>query len=196
MTRSQSSFVGLALVRLRLSVLACVWVIGLSLMAQMGVWIAATFTDVRHEVVRNAPAPALIVTSTVKHDSQAAGGIEAGNTAAINQAKEAASAGPERAISKYDSMMGMLARFASGAAMLALLVLIPLMALGVMLSAGTATPGVEHTVGAFTWSILLSLLLLPLGDFVGLPWREGAMYSYPTMTDLVDAAWPGMVRSA
>src|SRR5438094_38749 len=37
-------------------------------------------------------------------------------------------------------------------------------------------------------SILLGLLVLPLGEFAGLPWRDGALFAYSSMTDMVDAA--------
>jgi hypothetical protein len=181
-----TTFTGLALLRLRFTVLICCWVIGLALVTQIGVWIAATFTEVRHQVIKGVPTPALIVSSTIKHTSEASAGIEAGNTAVVNHPENVAD--PNLVLSKHDAIMNMASRIASAAAMLALLVLLPVMALAVMLATGSAVPGVEHTVSSFTWAVMLGLLLLPIAEFVGMPWREGALYAYSSMTTLVDQA--------
>lgn len=190
MLRTQPSFVGIALHRLRFSILVCCWVLGLSLMTHIGVWIAATFTDVRYEAVRSMTVPATIVTSTQRQnqpEAAVAGGVEAAEAPAMHQAaKEAAD--PNRVLSKYDRMMSMATRLASGAGLLALITLLPLMILGVLLAASSATPGVEQTVSSFTWTVLLALLVLPISEFVGLPWREGALFSYNTLTSQLEAA--------
>ena len=65
--------------------------------------------------------------------------------------------------------------------------LLPLLGLGVLLGVTTATSGVESTVSAFMWSLFISMLVLPLGASVGLPWSEGALTSYTMMTEQVDA---------
>lgn len=188
MFRPQPSFVGIALMRLRFSIMVCCWVLALSLVTQIGVWIAATYTDVRFETIKAAAAPATIVTSTQrKNQPEAPGGIEASHALSIQKAVEEAP-DPNRISSRYDRMMSMAIRLSNGAGMLALVTLLPLMILGVLLAASSATPGVEQTVSAFTWTVLLALLVFPIAGFVGLPWRDGALFTYDTLISQIETA--------
>ena len=181
----QHTFVNLAMARLRFSVLACCWILALSLIAQMGVWLTATFTDVRFTTVKTAAKPAMIVNGAITRNGDNSAGIEAGNTAVVNHPETSVDA--NRVLSPKDSMMHMVVSIARAAAMLAFIVLMPLMMLGVLLGASSATPGVEHTAASFVWAVILGVLLLPIGQFIGLPWRDGAMYAYSAMTSIIDA---------
>jgi hypothetical protein len=195
MSSMQTPFVGIALARLRRGVLVCCWLIALSLIAQLLVWATAMFTDARHHTIMVQAAAPLIVNQAEKTPSNAPAisttdkPESVATVARTSQTLTAAKApDPNRVPSKYDRMMNTASDFAAGIGMLAIIALLPLLAMGASMGAGSATPGVEHCVSAFTWSIVLAMLILPLGELIGLPVKEGALYAYANMTHQVDAA--------
>jgi hypothetical protein len=56
-----------------------------------------------------------------------------------------------------------------------------------LLGASSATSGVDKTVSAFGWSLVVALLALPIGEFASLPWRDGGFWSYAHLTAQLDA---------
>ena len=60
--------------------------------------------------------------------------------------------------------------------------------LGVFLAAGSATHGVDRVVSAFGWSLVAGLLALPLAGLVGLPWVDGAYWTYERLASEIDHA--------
>jgi hypothetical protein len=181
----QSTYVSAAMSRLRGSVSLCCWVIGASLMVQLLIWCMAMFTQVRYETATAPVKPGLVIASrdvkgvsvTVKRPN--------GSTA-TDAAAPPEPAAPQRELSKFDPMLAKASSLAMASGTFATCILLPLIALGVLLGAGSATTGVEQTVSAFIWSIILALLVLPFGETVGLPWKEGALTTYHTMTQQVD----------
>ncbi|MCI0362755.1 MAG: hypothetical protein L0Y44_12665 [Phycisphaerales bacterium] len=180
----QAPFISVALSRLRGGVVICGWVVGVSLVTQLLIWCIATFMDVRYEVLQeNAPAATIV---SAKPDDKPISTTPTPSGPTIVKPVDV-----NRVRTSHDSMMAEASTLAMGAGSLAMIVLLPLLALGVILGAGSCTPGVERTVSAFMWALLVALLVLPLGGALGLPWREGALVSYATMSTQVDVQLSG-----
>ena len=180
----QTPFVSISLVRLRRGVTLCCWIVGLALVTQLLVWGFATFMDVRYQVLEDRTPGALIVSPTdATRNTVATPGAEMATTPEVDPN----AIDPNRVATKHNQIMAKAERFAYGFGMVGIVMLLPMLALGAMLAAGSATPGVEKTVSAFMWAIVLSVLILPIGEVLGLPWREGALVSYENMTKVVDA---------
>ena len=181
----QAPYVSIALTRLRFGVSLCCWIIGLSLLTQLFVWCTATFMDVRYQIVESKTAPgALIVSATDAVRTPAPISAKATEEAPV------ANADPNRVPTKHDRLMAQASRYAQGAGTTAMVLVLPMLMLGGLLSAGSATPGVERTVSAFMWALVVAVLVLPVGEWLGLPWHEGALVSYQTMTHQVDLEMP------
>jgi hypothetical protein len=90
-------------------------------------------------------------------------------------------------LTKYDRLFGTLAAISGGIAALAVLIITPLVTMGVLLAAASATSGVERTISAFGWSLIIGLLILSFGGVIGLPWQDGALWSYTHLTSAVEA---------
>jgi hypothetical protein len=196
MSTMHTPFVGIALARLRRGVMVCCWLIGLALVTQLLVWATAMFTDTRFDtIVLQVTAPMIVnqadkssQPSAVGHAS-AASAVSAGSPLKLEHAANSPKpVDPNRVKSRFDRMMQTASTFSAGVGMLAVIALLPLLAVGATLGAGSATPGVEYTVSAFTWAIVLAMLMLPIGGVIGLPMPEGALYTYSNMTEQVDAA--------
>ncbi len=177
----------LAFRRLRMGVLGCCWIVGVALAAQLVIWSLTRFTDVRYETrVPTAPA-AQIVTG---------GGDDNGRLRPIQMLSEAQAAhriAPvdlNRTFSKFDQIFREASILAAAIGKLSYAMLMPLLAVGVFLSAGSGTAGVHKSVSAFTWSLVLAVLMLPVGSLVEWPALTGAFYHYDTMIATVDAASP------
>ena len=68
-----------------------------------------------------------------------------------------------------------------------MILLVPLLGLGVVVAAGSATPGVEHTVSAFAWALMLAVLVLPVGAMIGTVPNWSSFTSYDVMIAQVEA---------
>ena len=177
----------LAFRRLRLGVLGCCWIVGLALTVQLVVWSLARYTDMRFETrVATAPtaqivspqaAPAII---RPHHDNASLTGAQAAN--------EAPPVDPNRVFSKYDEIFRHASALASSLGKLAFAMLMPLLAVGVFLSAGSGAAGVHKSVSAFTWSLVLAILMLPVGALVEWPALTGAFYGYDGMLAGIEAS--------
>src|SRR5262245_14597865 len=186
MSSLQTPYVSLSLARLRRGVTICCWIVGLSLVTQILVWGMATFMDVRYGVLPDrSPSPLIVAPGEAAPSGSMGGAISsAANNGQL--ADPTAPVDPNRVPTKNDVMMAKATKFAYGAGMLGLIVLLPMLFLGSVLAASACTPGVEKTVSAFLWSLAVALMVLPLGHLLGLPWTEGALVSYGHMTQQVD----------
>ena len=173
----QTPFVSISLTRLRRGVTLCCWVIGLALVAQMLVWCFATFMDVRYTIIEDRTPGQLIVSTTDVSKPTIMQPDPIANDKSID---------PNRVPTKHDKIMAKTERFAYGAGMLGIVMLLPLLMLGTVMSTCSATPGCEKTVSSFMWAMVIALLILPLGGVLGLPWNEGGLVSYDNMTKQVD----------
>jgi hypothetical protein len=186
----QAPYVSIALTRLRFGVSLCCWIVGLALLTQLFVWCIATFMDVRYQTVEAKVAPGALIVATTDSIRPAAP-----VSASAAEEPKAANADPNRVPTKHDYLMAQASRYAKGAGTTAMVMVLPLLLLGGLLAAGSATPGVERTVSAFMWAMVVAILLLPIGEWLGLPWHEGALVSYQTMTQQVDLQMPSGART-
>lgn len=184
---SQGQSIGLALGRLRIAVVTCCWIVGLALALQLVVWSLSAYTQMRftnQEETTAASEPTVVVAESprqqrIRQAREADMGVELG-------ADETALAEPARVFSSTDATFAATYNLVTGIGRCAMLALIPLMMVGVMLSAGSATPGVDRVVSSLTWAMVVAVLVLPLGGAFSLPWDAGALTSYEHMTSTVD----------
>ena len=173
----QRQSVGMALGRLRWAVTTCCWIIGLALAAQVLIWSLISFTDLRFQTLQGGDDAPLIVEGPSPREKTM-------QTITVDAAGEPAAREPvdtNRVISRWDRVFASTVTLTRGAGLLALLAMIPMIAMGVLIGAGSATPGVENTVSSFCWATLTALLIAPVGSMVDLPWAEGGLASYDLM---------------
>ena len=183
---THSASVSVALGRLKRGVLLCCWAVGLALMAQVAIWSLVTFTDVRWQQALPADGEAgrpMIVESDADAEAPAPGSVFAQDPIVEPRPEEL---GPPIVPSRYDSMFRTGSSLLSGFGTIAVLALVPFIGLGVVLATSSATTGVEQAVSAFGWSIVVALLVMPVAQVLGLPWRDGALWSYDALTAHVD----------
>ena len=186
-----SPFVSLAFSRLRRSVNVCCWIIACSLLCQLLIWCFATFTQVRFESIQAKATPGAIVISREKPNAQPAPILVNTGTASEQTGPENKPVDPNRVMSKLDPIFSHANALALSAGTIAMLVLLPLIAVGLLLGVTSATNGVENTVSAFVWSLVVGLFVLPVGEHINLPWQQGALTTYPFMIKQVDLSLAG-----
>ena len=189
MNRPQTRSVSLALGRLRWATVFACWLIGLALATQTTVWALAHYTDMRFEVVEDGAEAPLVVQAESKRQQRihSVRASELGLTVDSSEsndedADEQASPVPSRA----DHRLGAAFNLAAGIGRAAILAVLPVMALGVLLGVVAQTSGIERATTAFLLMLVVSGLVLPLGDVIGLPWPDGALTSYATLTTALD----------
>lgn len=184
---THSASVSAALGRLKRGVLLCCWAVGLALMAQIIIWALVTFTEVRWQQATPESAPeetrALIVQNETEDEAPAPGSVFAADPITEPRPEPA---GPPIVPSRYDSVFRTGSSLLSGFGTIAVLALVPFIGLGVILATSTATRGVEQAVSAFGWSIVVALLVMPVAQVLGLPWQDGALWSYDALTAQVE----------
>lgn len=183
-SRSESS-VSVALGRLRGGTQLACWLLGLALLVQVGVWSVANFTDLRYAKANAADGEAIVVQPE----------------RSLSEATEPeAAVKPVEPVVKIDSERDRLLRaagsFSSGMGTLAMVLLVPLLGLGVIVAAGSATPGVEHTVSAFAWALILAVLVLPMSSLIVMAPNWGAFTSYEVMIAQVESYRSGAAGGA
>lgn len=150
----------LAFAQLRNSVAACCWIVGLALLVQIVTWSLVSFTDLRYasvEVSEPDETPRVVDAEAKRRETlrEAAAGPQTDVTHDVN-----------RQLSVYDRVFSLQMDIAAGAGMIAVIALLPFLAVGVVLAAGSATPGVERAVSAFVWAVILSVLVIPIGVLI------------------------------
>jgi len=163
-------------------------VIGLAILAQSVVWALVTYTDLRWMTVSAVDAP-LVVMGAESSGRRSVSPLDEGSAAA---ATSPATAQTARVLSPHDVQFRLAGSLAGGLGMIGILVLVPLLALAVLLATSSATHGVERVVSAFTWSIVLAILLLPVLRIVDFPWEFSALWSYEALTFEVERSNDGM----
>lgn len=180
-------FISAALSRLRGWVCLCCWVVALSLVTQLVIWGVASFMDVRYTILEVHAVPAAVVSAgDVAGEPTESPDVHPVDSPLETKAGAAAAPNPNRVTTKYDHIMHCASDFAMSAGVIAMVFMIPMLMVGVMLSAGSATPGIDNVVSSFMWSLVVALLVLPVGRLVGLPWNHGGLVPYEYMTPQVD----------
>jgi len=179
---THTASVSIALGRLRFGVLLCCWLVALALVGQMVVWGLASFTDLRWTEISAHEEPPLIVKAEEAHQQQIRSALEVSNDSPLHREP----VNLNRVLTKHDRIFAAVASLAGGFGTLAVLALVPLVALGALLAASSATSGVDKTVSAFGWSLVVALLAMPIGEFVNLPWLDGSFWSYANLTERID----------
>jgi hypothetical protein len=174
----------MALKEIRTATTAACWLIGLALMVQVVAWSLAAFTEIRYTELRVDPAvsaddaPTVLTADDlkVKQIHSIGTDAEAAETADVNLQ-----------LSQRDRWLGSLTNFMAAFGTMGAIALLPLIGLGVVLAAGSATDGVEKTSGAFVWTVVLLALSLPWASmFEQVPLR-GLFSNYATICEHVDA---------
>jgi hypothetical protein len=182
-------YISHALSRLRTGVCLCCWVVVLSLITQLLIWGVASFMDVRFSVLQEHVEPAKVISAAAAEREQPLGSPDAHPLESPAEAKSDAgipSPNPNIMATKYDRIMTLASDLAMSAGTIAMILALPMLMVGVLLASGSATPGVDKVVSAFMWSLVVTMLVLPIGQHIGLPWTHGGLVSYHSMTQAVD----------
>jgi hypothetical protein len=134
--------------------------------------------------VRAKQEPSVINSETRRAKEQAA--AQANSVERAAEATAAAETPLVRPLGANDQILSTAHAIASATGTVTVLMLLPLLTLGVLLGAGSATVGVEQTVSAFIWTLVISIFVMPIGEFIGFPWTQGALTNYTSMTQHVD----------
>lgn len=159
------------------------------------------FTDVRfNEVAAATPGdrPLQVVAPTEPSPSEAIAETPTGAAAvvtggvrakAIEQGREV---GPVRTLSAADAAMARINLFSTAAGTLACVMLAVLTLLGTVIAGGGNIPGVERTVTASTWALVLGLMCLPWGSAFPHLRIPGVFAAYRDLCAVVDRT-PGAI---
>lgn len=182
--------ISMALQHLRFGVTASAAVLALCLLAQIGVWAAVHFTEVRLThvgppdkptteltVVRSAPTPGEEKASP----SKPVPALNPAEAAEVNQVP-----GPTHV--RLRRFSGIVQSFG----VLSAVVFAALCFQGVMLAGGAALPGVEKTVTAGTWALLIALVSLPVSSVVPTLPFPGVFAGYDATVRLSEAVRLGI----
>ncbi len=203
MNRPQTRSVSLALGRLRMASSIACWLIGLALGTQIVIWALACYTDLRFEIAEEeVDAPLVVQAESPRHQrNRALHESELGLSQEEKAGKDEEEAVADLvAYSRTDHHFSVVYNLAASVGRATMLALLPIVILGLLLGVSMQTNGVERAVTAFLLLLIVSGLVLPLGETIGLPWSEGALAQYTTMTAAMDhpdsgpIAVPGLVQ--
>ncbi|MFK7960071.1 MAG: hypothetical protein AB8G96_06040 [Phycisphaerales bacterium] len=187
--RTHRSSVSIALGQLRAMVGLCCTLLMLALIVQGVVFTAAAYGGMRYErlaagvgTASEAPESVLMLDESRVNeaDFDPLGeriGMNAPEPADVNFVR-----------STLDHVFMSAADIAAAFGRLAMAALMPLLVLGVLLAAGSATDGVEKTVTSFVWAVLSLFLVFPIAARFGMPWEGGALWGYSTLAGTLDGA--------
>ncbi|MCZ6834878.1 MAG: hypothetical protein O7G85_03815 [Planctomycetota bacterium] len=207
MPSSQAITIGASLMRLRRAIFLCCCAIGLGLFAQLSVWALISYTDIRWTEDETALESPLIIQSdtfeaeepdSMDDPAQAIRAVASATGETIadeSNQDENDEAASTLILSRYDKTLSFLTRCAKGFGTVGMIIILPMLMLSVLITAGTALRGGEKIVGAFNLGLVLGILVLPLGETLSLPWSDGALTSYETMTRDVDGYATGPVSA-
>ncbi len=177
-----SESVGIALARLRGGVSLCCLATMIALGIHVVVWAIVVFTDTRFDAPEKPDESINIV---VREAGQMEIPVTVDSLKKVDEIEGFLDMVPQSG--SLHRALGLVVSLAGGFGTLAMMCLVGLIGVGVLLAAGSATRGVEQTVGAFTWTMVVGLLVLPLGNVVGLPWGAGALASFEAMVESGEA---------
>ncbi len=140
------------------------------------------FTEVRHTTVEAGPRPKsqlTVVHAPASPPAVPKTRIENGRVIPEPVAATTdTSVDPNRVLSRADINMRHASAFASGAGLVAAILLAFLATLGTMVAAGGAVPGIERTVASCVWSVVMLLFCIPWQDVAGAIEIPGVFTSY------------------
>lgn len=172
-----------ALAHLRFSVQLCALALGLALAANVGVWAVVHFTDARWTEetaqVETAPPP------------QVVGGGAVSRTGKEVVQRHATVEETRRVPSTTEVTLRDTWAISAWIGCIAALALLIVTLEGVVIGAGVNVPGIEKSVTAGTWAIIVALLCLPMQSlFPAFP-TDGVFGSYHAMADASEAIKSG-----
>jgi hypothetical protein len=186
-----------ALAQLRGWVTVVATVVCLCGLVQAGVFAFANYTNVRQEEIKQARAskgPPRVV-GAVPVESVPADVAELRERVASGSetAKAATVPDPNQGKSAADALMSRTSAIACGVGTLACFGLCVLTLLGVVVAGGANVVGVEKTVTAGVWSVVLAMLCVPWADALPSLRVPGIFASYAVMTAAIDGGGSAMV---
>jgi hypothetical protein len=204
MASLSTPYISNALSRLRGGISLCCGIVAIALIVQLLIWGVASFMDVRFTVLEEQITPSTVVSAADAARDKPIGSADARPLESPSEAKTGADVEPvnlNRVATKYDRMMNRASALALSAGTIAMLLMIPMIVVGVMLGAGSATPGIDKVVSAFMWSLVVSMMTLPVGQLVGLPWQYGGLVPYEHMTahvdrEMIEGSWGSLIFHA
>jgi hypothetical protein len=176
--------VGLALARLRFAVNVCAWAVGVALFGQALIWSLITFTDLRHDEATSHKTPTAEVVQMPTARERALQAVMAETAAQDDGQPEPVSITGMR--SRWDRVFAVGGLLAKGVGMIGMITMLAFITMGALLGASSGTLGVERTVSAFGWCIILTLMVLPLGGVIGMTWQDGALVHYEEIVHQVE----------
>lgn len=192
MAMSQVQAVGLAMARLKRGVVICCWAAMLALLTQTVVWSLAVFTDARYDDASQLAGAEHSGTAIVRREDGRKGGpLRAPGASADASESHSPKTDPideARPLSRHDDRFRTAVNISAIAATLAVLAMLPLLAVGIVLAAGAAAPGVEKTVSALALALLVAALVLPIARLSGVESFSGTISGYDSMIAAVEAA--------
>ncbi|MGP1272248.1 MAG: hypothetical protein ACTS22_02840 [Phycisphaerales bacterium] len=189
-----------ALSQLRLGVNGCALAVGLACIVQLVVFGFVHFTDVRWETLKPTQINRPVIVTASSGDAPAGlralageGFPEVGVPDPLVQTPAASPADLNRVRSTWGVI---LEKFSQGATVVGVFAAVSLCAftiLGAIVAGGAAVPGVERTVSACSWGLVIAILTLPWRDiFSSMPF-SGVFSSYTAMTAASEANDPGTI---
>ena len=182
------SSVSAALSQLRRYVTLMAVLVAVGITVQAVVWTAVTWTDVRFERLEAAAetAPVVIGGDADSATAERTPGVAASLIDPPAPPPRANPADANLGWSKWDPILHSAAQLGGAFARLAAVALVPLIILGVLLAAASATDGVDQAVSAVAWSTLTVMLALPVARWADMPWDDAAVWRYDGLTARVD----------
>jgi hypothetical protein len=181
---THTTSVSVALTRLNASVGLCAWIIGIAMTVQLVIWGLASFTEMRWSEIGVTPVEVPLVVSAAAAQETAVRSALDDPPPAVKSNQPAVD--PNRVPSRFERLFAAGAALAHGIGTMSALVLVPLIGLGVLLAVASATNGVDMTVSAFGWALVVGLMVLPIGESIGMPWEGGGLWSYESLVDDLD----------
>ncbi|HWB19069.1 MAG TPA: hypothetical protein VG711_02125 [Phycisphaerales bacterium] len=189
MNTPQTFAVSRSLNRLRRSIGLCSIAVIIGLFINILVWAFAAFTAIRFENASDRSANVTVVSGDERQRAAEMPRVVVESVRVNSEAPPpTVPANVNRLYTMYDSIFSRTTTVATGFATVAMIAMLPLILAGLFLSSASATPGSDKTVSAFTWALLVAMLVLPVGQKLGLPWQDGALSSYQTIIQPINAA--------
>ena len=172
----------IALGRLRFVIVTSCWVIALTLFTQVVIWSLCSFTDLRFSETESLSGDTPLIVDNGTDTAVAPGGQQSARWRPEVEAEE-----QERQASSIDRVFRVAVTVARTMGLMSAIIVCPLLCLGVLLAVPAGAPRVERAVNALTWSIVLVLLILPLGGWFGMAWQQGTITDYAGLVLEADA---------
>ncbi len=184
MAQSINRSLCIALGRLRFVIVTSCWVIALTLLTQVFIWSLCSFTELRFTDAETLAGDGPTIVDSDQDTAVAIGGQQSARWRPEVETEEEEQ---ERSASAFDRIFRIAVTVARTMGLMSALIICPLLCLGVLLAVPAGAPRVERAVNALTWSIVLVLLILPLGGWFGMAWKQGTITDYAGLVLEADA---------